>query len=133
MAFVQTIDDIQEAFDCQMTLVAENIMAYLPSEVETRNLFFVKTTTSYESLSGVQLWRVMNEDAGQIAYFLSEQDGAIMDSEMAYGLSWGLEQRTTRPRPSCPSSDEIARGYNSFATDVAARAWLRSLRDMGCD
>lgn len=132
-AFVDTIDDVRDAFDCDLTLVADDVSAFRRDSVQDRNLLFVGNVTSFERIAGWQLWRVANEGAGQVAYFLSDADGALIDSELPVGgMSWGLATRPSRPRPTCPTEAEMVRSYNAFSTDEARRAWLRSLRDMGC-
>lgn len=134
VAFVDTIDDVRDAFDCDLTLVAEDVSAFRRENVQDRSFPFVENVTSFERIVGWQLWRVANEGAGQVAYFLSDADGALIDSELPVGgISWGLATRHSRPRPTCPTEAEMVRGYDAFSTDEARRAWLRSLRDMGCN
>lgn len=133
-AFVDTIDDVRDAFDCDLTLVADYVSAFRRDIVQDRNLLFVENVTSFEGITGWKLWRVANEGAGQLACFLSDADGALIDIELPVGgISWGLLVRSSRPRPICPTEAEMARGYDTFSTAEARRAWLRSLRDMGCD
>ncbi len=133
-AFVDTVDDVREVFDCVLTLVADDVSSFRRDKVQDRNLLFVENVTFFERIAGWQLWRVANEGAGQLAYFLSDADGALIDSKLLVGgISWGLATRPSRPRPTCPTEAEMVRGYDAFSTDEARRAWLRSLRDMGCN
>ena len=132
-AFVDTIDDVRAAFDCDLILVADDVSAFRQENVQDRSFPFVENVASFERIVGWQLWRVANEGAGQLAYFLNDADGALIDSELPVGgISWGLAARPSLPRPTCPTQAEMLRSYDAFSTDEARRAWLRSLRDMGC-